>query len=110
MLIVTEPTESFSSPDTSATLPQHRVRSTRTSGSWTAVIAAIVVLLLLLIFILQNGQRIKIDYLGATGHLPLGVALLFAAVAGGILVALFGIARLVQLRRVAKRHSRADAR
>ena len=37
-----------------------------------------VVLLLLLIFILQNGTQVSVSYLGAHGHLPLGVALLLA--------------------------------
>jgi uncharacterized integral membrane protein len=52
------------------------------SGIWVASIAAVVVLLLLLIFILQNGERVKINIFGANPTLPLGVALLLAAVLG----------------------------
>ena len=67
------------------------------------------VLLFLLIFILQNGKAVGISYLGAHGHLPLGVALLLAAVCGVLLTILAGAARIGQLRTVARRHRRADA-
>ena len=69
-----------------------------------------VVLLFLLIFILQNGREVDISYLGAHGHLPLGVALLLAAVCGVLLAILAGVARMTQLRSVARKHRRADAR
>ena len=52
------------------------------------------VLVLLLIFILQNSRKVQISYLGAHGHLPLGVALLFAAVRGILLVVIPGTARI----------------
>ncbi|QFZ18056.1 lipopolysaccharide assembly protein LapA domain-containing protein [Saccharothrix syringae] len=76
---------------------------TRTSGTWVAVLASIVVLLVLLIFILQNLEGATIYFLGASGTLPLGVALLLAAIAGALVVALVGAARIMQLRRQAKR-------
>jgi uncharacterized integral membrane protein len=69
-----------------------------------------IILLLLLIFILQNGAQVNVSYLGAHGHLPLGVALLLAAVCGVLLVVLAGTARISQLRAVARRHRRADTR
>jgi uncharacterized integral membrane protein len=90
-------------------MPQHVVRPTRLSRAWSAIIFFAVVLVLLLIFILQNGQRVKVSFLGAHGHLPLAVAMLFAAIAGALLVAIPGIGRMVQLRRVARRHRVADA-
>jgi uncharacterized integral membrane protein len=65
------------------------------------------VFLLLLIFILQNGQRAQVSFLGAHGHLPMGVALLLAAVFGVLLVALPGTARIIQLRMVARRRGTA---
>ena len=67
-----------------------------------------VVLLLLLIFILENGQKVSVTFFGATGHLPLGVALLLAAVLGILLVVIPGTARIVQLRVTARRHRRTD--
>jgi uncharacterized integral membrane protein len=43
-------------------------------------------------------------------RLPLGVALLLAAVCGVLLVAFAGAARIVQLRATARRHRRANVR
>jgi uncharacterized integral membrane protein len=85
-----------------------RIKRTRTSGLWVAVGFFAIVLLLLLIFILQNGSRVSVNYMGAHGHLPLGVALLLSAVCGVLLVVLAGAARISQLRTVARRHRRAD--
>jgi uncharacterized integral membrane protein len=97
-------------PPPAHALPQHRIKRTRTGGIWVAVGFFAVVLLLLLIFILQNGQKVDISYMGAHGHLPLGVALLLAAVCGVLLVVLAGTARISQLRATARRHRRADAK
>ncbi len=91
-------------------LPQHKIRRTRISGLWVSVGFFAVILLLLLIFILQNGTKVDISYMGAHGHLPLGVALLLSAVCGVLLVVLAGAARISQLRAVARRHRRADAK
>ena len=91
-------------------LPQHRIKRTRTGGIWVAVGFFAVILLLLLIFILQNGTQVSVSYLGMHGHLPLGVALLLAAVSGVLLVVLAGAARIGQLRTTARRHRRVDAK
>ena len=91
-------------------LPQHKIRPTRLSGLWFAVVFFAVVLLFLLIFILQNGRAVDVSYLGAHGHLPLGVAMLLSAVCGVLLTILAGAARISQLHAVARRHRRADAR
>jgi uncharacterized integral membrane protein len=88
---------------------QHVVRRTRVGGVWVASALFAVVLLLLLIFILENGQRVDIGFFGAHGHLPLGVALLLAAVLGVLLVVIPGTGRIVQLRILARRHGRIDA-
>ncbi len=90
--------------------PQHKIKRTRISGLWVAVAFFAVILLLLLIFILQNGEKVDISYMGAHGHLPLGVALLLAAVCGVLLVVLAGTARISQLRVTARKHRRADAK
>ena len=90
--------------------PQHRIKRTRTSGIWVAVAFFAVILLLLLIFVLQNGTQVSVSYLGMHGHLPLGVALLLAAVCGVLLVVLAGAARISQLRATARRHRRVDAK
>ena len=89
--------------------PHHVVKRTRMSGLWVAVGSFAVVLLLLLIFILENLHRVDITFFGAHGHLPLGVAMLMAAILGVLLVSIPAAARIVQLRRTARKHRRADA-
>jgi uncharacterized integral membrane protein len=96
-------------PPGPAQLPTHRVKRTRMGGLWVAAAGSALVLLLLLIFILENGQRVSISYFGAHGHMPLGVALLLAAVLGVLLVVIPGTGRIIQLRIAAHRHRRLDA-
>ena len=83
-----------------------RAQRTRTGRVWTALIPAIAFLILLIIFIAENGQRVKVKYFGATGHISLAVALLVAAVAGAVVVLLIGGVRILQLRLAAWRHQR----
>jgi uncharacterized integral membrane protein len=71
--------------------------------AFNSLLAGVVVLILLLVFILENTQRVKISYFGATGHISLGVALLVVAVGGALLVGLAGAARVLQLRQRLKR-------
>lgn len=85
------------------------VRRTRLGGWWVALIASAVVLLLLLIFVLQNGQRVRVSFLGARASLPLGVALLLAAIGGVLIVAIPGTGRIIQLRRLARRRDQASS-
>lgn len=82
----------------------------RLSGLWVGLIFSALVLLLLLIFILQNLQTVDVHFLGAAGRLPTGVALLFAAIAGILLVAIPGSLRILQLRRAARRSRPGKAR
>jgi uncharacterized integral membrane protein len=98
-------------PDDSARPGSARpgVPRSRAGGVWVAAVAFAFVLLLLLIFVLQNGQRVDVSFLGANGQLPLGVALLLAAVFGVLLVALPGTARIVQLRILGRRRGRRAA-
>lgn len=77
---------------------------TRAGMIWVAVSVGLVVLVLLIIFILQNQDRVTVNYFGVAGELSLGMALFIAAVAGGILVAIAGAARILQLRSQ-RRHS-----
>src|SRR5947207_2650705 len=90
-------------PGDRGTGAQGRVPRSRMGGVWVALVVAAFVFLLLLIFILQNGQRAQVSFLGAHGHLPMGVALLLAAVFGVLLVALPGTARIIQLRMLGRR-------
>jgi uncharacterized integral membrane protein len=78
-------------------------RLTRVSAAWVATAAAVLLLVMLIVFILQNSTRVEVHYLGLAGSLPLGMALLIAAVGGGVLVAIAGVARVTQLRMNARR-------
>lgn len=92
------------------TAPEIAPARSRIGGAWVTAIVTTVILLLLLIFILENGQSAEISFLGQHGHLPQGVALLLAAVAGALLVAIPGSARIVQLRLRQHRQRRALVR
>ncbi len=72
-------------------------------GLWVGVTISAVVLLFLLIFILQNLAAADVTFLGATASLPIGVALLLAAICGVLLVAIPGYLRILQLRRAERR-------
>lgn len=84
-----------------------RVERTRAGRIWLGIAPALVFLILLIVFIAENGQNVEVSFFGATGHPPLAVALLIAAVAGAIVVLLAGSVRIVQLRRATRRHTRA---
>lgn len=75
---------------------------TRTGGLWVGLILSSVMLIFLLIFILQNRMPVQISFLGWTGTLPTAIALLFAAIAGILLLAIPGGVRMLQLRRATR--------
>ncbi|HSZ39828.1 MAG TPA: lipopolysaccharide assembly protein LapA domain-containing protein [Trebonia sp.] len=107
----TAPAAPPETPAAPTVLPQHhKLRRTRLSGTWVAIFFFALVLVFLLIFILQNSHTVDVSYFGAHGHLPLGVALLLAAVCGILLVSLAGGARIMQLRATARKHRRSDVK
>ena len=89
-------------------LPPDAARQhTRAGALWSALAAGFVVLVLLLVFILQNTDATTIHLFGWAWQLPVGVAILLAAIGGGVLVFLVGTVRILQLRRAAKRNLKA---
>ena len=87
-------------PDAPTAVPERgEIPHTRTARVHNTLIAGAIVLILLLVFIIENTESVKISYFGAGFHLPLGVALLLAAIGGALLVGIVGTARIVQLRR-----------
>jgi uncharacterized integral membrane protein len=80
------------------------VKFTRAAALWSALISGFLTLILLLIFIAQNTASTAFQFLGWHWSLPLGVAFLLAAVGGGLLTVAVGSARIIQLRRAAKKH------
>ncbi|WP_458107551.1 LapA family protein [Arthrobacter sp. R3-55] len=73
-------------------------RPTRTAALWVAVAVGLVVLVMLIVFFVQNQDMITVRFFGLEGTLALGTTLFIAAVGGGVLVALAGGARILQLR------------
>jgi uncharacterized integral membrane protein len=76
---------------------------TRAGALWSALIGGFLILILLLIFIAQNTADTPFAFFGWHWSLPLGVAILLAAVGGGLLTVAVGTARIVQLRRTARK-------
>jgi uncharacterized integral membrane protein len=70
-------------------------------------VVAAIVMIFLLIFIVQNSDPVQVRYFGVEGTLSLGVAMLFAAIAGALTAGLLGTVRILQLR---ARGRRAGAR
>jgi uncharacterized integral membrane protein len=110
-----EPTQPVPAPSTpgpstpgSGTPGTAPVRRSRSGGLWVGLILSALVLLLLLVFILQNGAPVQISFFAFRGTLPVGVALLLAAILGILLVAIPGSVRILQLRRAARRGARPE--
>jgi uncharacterized integral membrane protein len=80
---------------------------TRAGAVWTALTVGFLILIVLLIFITQNTTSARFAFLGWRWNLPLGVAILLAAVSGGLITVFAGTARIYQLRRAAKKHASA---
>ncbi|WP_159229623.1 LapA family protein [Mycolicibacterium vanbaalenii] len=93
--------------DRAAPPPESAVKFTRAAAMWVSLILGFLVLIVLLIFIAQNTESAEFAFLGWHWSLPLGVAILFAAVAGGLLTVAVGAVRIHQLRRAAKTNLKA---
>ncbi|GAA1309573.1 LapA family protein [Brachybacterium tyrofermentans] len=97
------PTERTSADRTPAerTLAEEPLEAPRsggkTAGLWISLILGAIVLVLLLIFVIQNSQSASFEYFNATFDLPLGVAMLLAAIAGALVMALVGSVRMFQM-------------
>lgn len=96
-------TDTTLNPETPITEPHEEARKapggSRTNAAmWFSILGAIV-LAILLVFILQNLDQVPIEFLGLSGEVPVGVALLLAAIAGGLIVAIAAGLRILQLRR-----------
>jgi uncharacterized integral membrane protein len=90
-----------------APVPPSAVKFTRAAALWSALIVGFVILIILLFFIAQNTASAQFAFFGWHWSLPLGVAILLSAVLGGLIAVLAGTARIVQLRRAAKKNLKA---
>jgi uncharacterized integral membrane protein len=101
--------EAAQAPSTGAKPKEPALAFTRAGALWTALIAGFLILILLLIFITQNTTSASFQFFVWHWSLPLGVAILLAAVGGGLITVAVGTARIVQLRRTAKKHHAAGS-
>jgi uncharacterized integral membrane protein len=90
-------------PPINAAATPETVRFTKAAAVWSALAVGMLILIVLLIFIAQNTTQASFTFLAAHWNLPLGVAILLAAVSGGLITVLAGTARIFQLRRAAKK-------
>jgi uncharacterized integral membrane protein len=81
-----------------------KVPHTRISAAWFGVWTGIAVVILLIIFIGQNTAQVPINFLWMHGLIPTALALLIAGVGGAIIATAVAAARIVQLRRLVRRH------
>src|SRR5699024_10038278 len=97
----TGPADGATTPTTGAERPAAPGTDTRgggaTAGVWISLILGAIVLALLLIFVIQNNVTATFQYFTATFELPLGVAMLLAAIAGALVMALVGSVRMIQM-------------
>ena len=107
------PEESTPLPDvpddrqTPASKPESAVKFTRAAALWSSLIIGFLILILLLVFIMQNTDSTTVNFFAWRASLPVGVAVLLSAVGGGLLTVAVGTARIVQLRRAAKKNLKA---
>jgi uncharacterized integral membrane protein len=66
---------------------------------WVGIILGAIVLGLLLVFVLQNTRSVRVSFFSASGAIPLGAALVFAALGGVLLSAVAASLRILQIRR-----------
>jgi uncharacterized integral membrane protein len=77
------------------------------AAAWWALAFGLLILIVLLVFIAQNTHSITIRFLAWQWSSPTGIAFLLAAVGGALVTVAAGSARMVQLRRAAKKNLRA---
>jgi len=100
------PNGSAPPPPSAPQAPPRRRAHTRISGVRTGLIAGVLGLIVVMIFIIQNAHAVNISFLGAHLRLSLAVALFLAAIAGALVMAAAGTARITQLRRIMRRDRR----
>jgi uncharacterized integral membrane protein len=95
-------------PETPAAgLDRHgRVKRTRASGLWVGLITAAVLAIGFLVFIVQNYEKVSIEFLGFEGRLSLAIALLLSAIIGALVVAVPGAADRCGRRRALRKNAK----
>jgi uncharacterized integral membrane protein len=94
-------------PPAPAAPPVRGPKGSRIGTARTALIAGALVLIVVLVFIIENAHAVTITFFGAHLRVSLAVALLLAAIAGALIMAAAGTARITQLRMTMRRSRRA---
>lgn len=83
---------------------------TRTGVAWWSLGLSLLLLILILVFVLQNLTSTTTTFFSIKWTIPLGLDLLLASILGGVIAFLLGGARMLQLRRLARRYARSQRR
>lgn len=83
-----------------------KIKHSLSARMWTGMIVGALVLIVLLVFVIQNPDSTDFQIFAWHFTMPLGVAILLAAIAGALITAVVGAVRMFQLRRAAKRAHR----
>ncbi len=75
---------------------------------WWTLGFSLLLLIVVLVFVLQNLSPVSTSLFSVKWTIPLGLDLLLATLLGAVIAFLLGTVRMVQLRRVARRHSRTQ--
>lgn len=89
-----------------APLPRATESGRQSRHLWLGLIPAMLALVVMLVFIFQNLRETTVSFLGFSGGAPLGLALVAAALLGGVIVFGLGSVRIVQLRKLARARGR----
>ena len=87
-------------PSTAPQSDQHAAQpapKSRMGVVWASLIVGALLLILLLVFVIQNNVSTQFEYFTWHFNLPLGVAMLLAAIAGALIMALAGSVRMIQM-------------
>ena len=102
----TVPPQPSPEPGTVVIAQAKRSSFTRLAAAWWALVVGLLILIVLLIFVAQNTASVTVHFLMFDWNLPVGVGYLLSAVAGATTTVLVGAARMIQLRRAAKKNLR----
>ena len=88
-------------------IPATETKGGLSGGVWVSLILGAVITILLLVFIIQNNSTAQFQYFGWEFQLPLGVAMLLAAIAGVLVAGIIGSVRIFILSRRLKKVQKA---
>lgn len=83
-----------------------KVKGSFAANTWVALIVGFLLLIVLIVFILQNQQKVPMNFLNWSGEFPAGIAYLIFAIAGALIMALVGMWRMFELRRQVRKQAK----